>query len=353
MSIFSSNAKRTPRSGYSLLEVLLALALSVVVFAAIAMGIQTHLSGLTRQKVMIERKQIARAVLAMMANDLRSGIQYKAADYSGLENLAKTQQMMTNGMLDMMSDPTAGTADPADGGGTSAGAAGATGSPSAGAANGGANAGGGNTGGATSSGSTSSASSGSTSEEESDVMNEEEVSFRPAMLGNESVVMIDISRLPRLDQYNPLIASSQTLAQSPSDVKSVAYFFSDSAGGAQPALEFETAAPGGLYRRDIDRAVAAYMGEVDLLSNPDNFTQLVASEVAEVRFRYFDGSDWQTTWDSADSGGFPMAIEISLIIDPARSSTNNTTYSYSGFDRNTMEQFRTVVHIPVSEPIEE
>ena len=63
------------RDGYSLLELLLALALSVVVFSTIATAVQTHLVGLSKQKVMIERKQIARSVLAMMANDLRAGIQ--------------------------------------------------------------------------------------------------------------------------------------------------------------------------------------------------------------------------------------------------------------------------------------
>ena len=337
------------RRGYSLLEVLLALALSVVVFAAIASAIQIHLAGLTKQKVLIERKQIARAVLTMVANDLRAGIQYKAADYSGLENLVKTQQLMANSMLGAA--PAAGaatggaTAGVASGTATSgnAGTTGTTGTTGGGAAA---------AGGAGASG-TGSNSSTATEDEETEIIDEENVSFRPALIGSANVIMIDISRLPRLDQYNPMIASAEALVQSPSDVKSIAYFYSDTDGGMAEKIQFDNTAPGGLYRREIDRAVAAYMGDIQLLSAPDPFTKLMAAEVAQVQFRYFDGSDWKTSWDSVDEGGFPVAIEINLVIDPARSSTNNTTYSYGGFDRQTMENFRTVVYLPVSEPVVE
>ncbi len=340
------------RRGYSLLEVLLALALSVVVFAAIATAIQIHLAGLTKQKVLIERKQIARAVLTMVANDLRAGIQYKAADYSGLENLVKTQQLMTNSMLGA-APATGAAAGNATAGGTSgtgtsgnAGTAGSTGATGGGAAA----AGGAGSAGASGAGSNSSTATG---DEETEIIDEENVSFRPAMIGSANVIMIDISRLPRLDQYNPMIASAESLVQSPSDVKSIAYFYSDTDGGMAEKIQFENTAPGGLYRREIDRAVAAYMGDIQLLSAPDPFTKLVAAEVAQIQFRYFDGTDWKSSWDSVDEEGFPVAIEINLVIDPARSSTNNTTYSYGGFDRQTMENFRTVVYLPVSEPVVE
>ena len=301
------------RAGYTLLEVLLALALSVIVFSALASATRLHLVSLTKQKVVIERKQIARSVLNMIGNDLRAGIQYKAADYSGLENLVKTQELMIAGELPTGDELSASEAssvaeDDSEDESEDEGA-----------------------------------------EEDSQVIVEEEVSFRPTLIGSESVVMIDISRLPRLDQYNPLIASADTLAQSPSDVKSLAYFVSESEGGMEQEIEFDKAAPGGLYRREIDRAVAAYMGDYQMLDSPDQYTQLVAPEVAQISFRYFDGIDWLTEWDSAEMGGFPSAIETSIVIDPSRSSFNNTTYSYGGFDQTTMEMYRSVVHLPAAE----
>jgi type II secretory pathway pseudopilin PulG len=289
---------QSSRRAFSLLEVVLALGLSVVLFAAITAAIQLNLSGLTKQRIRIERKQIARASLAMMANDLRAGIQYKAADFSGLDNLVKSQSMMLGSLM---------------------GAEGTEEVPN--------------------------------EEVGSEVYDEELVSYRPLFLGTEMSVMLDISRMPRLDQYNPLVASSQGMAQTPSDIKSIAYFVSLSDGGIQTEVQFSPTVPGGLYRREIDRAVAAYMGDVGMPAEPDIYSQLVSSEIAQLNFRYFDGADWLTNWNSEEQGGFPLAIEITIVIDPARTSANNQTYSFTGYDQQTMEQYRQVVHLPVSEPI--
>lgn len=288
----------TGRRGYSLLEVLLALALSVVVFSAIAMAIRIHLVALTKQQAMIERKQIARSVMTMVANDLRAGIQYKATDYSGLENLIASQQLTAGSMVPAEAEEEAAEAEP----------------------------------------------------EESEVYDEELVSFRPTLIGTDNVLMMDISRLPRIDQYNPLIASSNAIAHSPSDVKSVGYFVSNAMPLIDEAIDFESAAPGGLYRREIDRAYAAYVEDFGLVDQPDPQTKLIASEVAQIAFRYWDGESWQESWDSVENGGFPPAIEITLVIDPARTSDANTTYAFAGFDVQTMEMYSQVVHLPVADP---
>lgn len=303
-----SHGRLSLREAFSLLEVVLALGLSVVLFAAITAAIQLNLSGLAKQRIRIERKQIARASLAMMANDLRAGIQHKAADFSGLDNLVKSQSMMLGSLLgeeaagELPAEEVPAGEVPAE-------------------------------------------------EGESEVYDEELVSFRPLFLGTEMSVMLDISRMPRLDQYNPLVASSQGLSHTPSDIKSIAYFVSLSDGGLETEVQFSPTVPGGLYRREIDRAFAAYMGDEGLPADPDVYCQLVSSEIAQLGFRYFDGSDWLPNWNSEEMGGFPLAIEITIVIDPARTSANNQTYSYTGFNQQTMEQYRQVVHLPVSEPM--
>jgi type II secretory pathway pseudopilin PulG len=288
--------RRTKRSGYTLLELLLALGLTVIVIGAIGSAIQLYIVALTKQQAKIERKQIARSVIAMIANDLRAGIQYKAADYSSLENLVATQQMMIQGPPP--SEEAGTEEEPADSG----------------------------------------------------IIVEEEVSFRPTLIGTDNVIMMDISRLPRLDQYNPLVATAESLVQTPSDVKSLAYFVALNNGGIETQVDFgQPVAPGGLYRREIDRAVAAYMGDYDLISNPDAYTKLIASEIAQVSFRYFDGEDWQDEWDATENGGFPTAVEVTIVIDPERSAPGSQSYSYTGLDRNTMEAYRSVVHLPISD----
>jgi len=286
------------RSGYTLMELLLALGLSVVVVLAIGLAIQIYMVSLTKQQARIERKQIVRSIFAMIGNDLRAGVEYKPADYSGLVS----QLSDLPGLSQTAEEEFEELEEPEE------------------------------------------------SEEVEAVIVEEEVAFRPTLLGSQSVVMIDISRLPRLDQYNPLVAAADLETQTPSDIKSLAYFVSLNKGGIEEQLDFaESRAEGGLYRREIDRSVANYMGDYQLLSEADQYTRLVAHEIAEIGFRYYDGEEWQSEWDSAEAGGFPSAIEITIVIDPERSAASSQSYSYAGPDEETAEFYRYVVHLPMTD----
>ena len=303
------------RSGYTLLELLLALGLSVIVVGAIATATQVYMVSLTTQQVRIERKQLVRSIFGMIGNDLRAGLEYKyePADYAGLD-LALYNQLSQLLPPDSDSDSDTGEVD------------------------------------------TGSGTTGSVPEDiESDIVVEDEVSFRPTLFGSRSAIMIDISRLPRLDQYNPLVAAADLETQTPSDVKSLAYFVSLDKGGIEEQVDFaESRAPGGLYRREIDRAVANYANEVELITQADDFTRLLAHEIAEIGFRYFDGESWDTQWDSTEEGRFPTAIEITLVVDSERSAANSVTYSYGGPNQETAEVFKYVVHLPVTDlPSEE
>lgn len=317
------------RRGFTLLELILALALSVVIMSAIATSIFVCVSTLTEQQKEIENKQVARNVVAMVSNDLRAALQYKPADVSGLENLALSQAM-TAGM---------GLTDPADG------AAAGGGTPEDGAAPGDS--------GATTPPATTAAPDSTGGTEAMDP--EDCVSCRPTMIGTTEVLMVDISRLPRIDEYNPLVAMRNDPAL-PSDVKGITYFIAEPNGqgttGSRRDRMFtdEVEQMGGLYRRQIDRAVAAYAGEETAISNVDNYTNLIAPEVAELSFRYFDGNDWQDAWDSVEMDRFPMAIEIVLVLDPARLTSERGTYSYNGFNEETMQRIRKVIHLPIAEP---
>ena len=286
------------RRGYTLLELLISLALTLVVMGIIANSIRLYMVTMSKHQAAIERRIVARAVLDMIRNDLRAAMQYKDNDYSGLNDLLKTQQAIT------------------------------------GAANG------------------AEEEEEEEEEDEDPVADEDAVAYRPSLIGTSNALILDINRLPRLDQYNPFVDSTMDAVSTPSDVKSVTYYASMSGGGMQDNLEFaEARAPGGLYRREIDRAVAEYRGDARLSFSPDKFTQLVAPEIAEIRFSYFDGEDWRAEWNSADDNGFPLAVRIELVIDPQR-AVETTGYQYSGFDRENMERFSLTVHLPLAEIIQ-
>lgn len=268
------------RKGYTLLELILALSLSLVVVLGIAQATRLYLVALPRQQALIERKQIARGVGEMIGNDLRAAIQYKAQDYSGLETLVRTQLLLQQAASEKKPGP------------------------------------------------------------RDSVIDESNVAFRPTLLGDENHLLVDVSRLPRMDQYNPMIASKFDRVQTPSDIKSIAYFVS------QQSTKNSSPSPGnsnqgGLYRRSIDRAVANYRGDTGLIGAPDQFSQLIASEIIDLKFSYFDGESWTQSWNSQKQSGFPTAIEIKISINPS---------GLSNPDDGATETSRSVVHLPISEP---
>lgn len=138
--------------------------------------------------------------------------------------------------------------------------------------------------------------------------------------GSLSSLTLDVSRLPRPDEY---IAQQQSIASGqltdvPGDIKSVAYFVQIPTNtGVSDTMSEVTSTPdnggmvGGLVRREIDRAVmsnAEELGQSDQLMRTGD---LVAPEVISLEFSYFDGTQWLTDWDSS-AQGLPLLIEISL-----------------------------------------
>ena len=308
------------RSAYTLLEVLLALGLTVVIFTAIAAGIRLHLVSIAQQQLKIEQRQIARNLLTTIGTDIRSAVLYRATDYSGLENIRATalKQGGTSGITvgDFSADPL-GAFEEAE------------------AAN-----------------SQTAADSGANEEVEvDDLIQEDDVSYRPVLRGSDRSIQFDISRLPRLDQYRSFGANGgEAVASTPSDIKSISYFFSTSPSVSEPLAQLDPSiAPGGLYRREVDRAIASFAGLDGLSTNPDSVSRLLAPEVAAVRFRYFDGFDWWTSWDFDERGGLPTAVEIQLTVDPTRTVAKIA----NDFAQAQPTFYRSVVHLPLAEPREE
>ena len=303
-SVFANSWCRTRvrlRHGFTLLEVIVALALSVVVVGLLASAIRLHLITLDKQSRKIEYKQVARTVVTMVANDLRNAVQHKPIDLSVLEELAASQQAMLGNLESAGAGEAVGEAEQA-------------------------------------------------SEEEAELImaEESEVVGRSKLVGDNLVLSVDISRVPRLDEYNAL--TSGDVLRLPSDIKNITYFM-DPNNNTSTAPKFDVvsnAAPGGLYRRNIDRAFATNRGEEGVVTNLDEFAELIAPEIAQISFRYFDGEDFQDEWNSEESGGFPQAIEITIVIDPERMNAEGN-YQYGGFNPDTMERFQLVVDLPTAE----
>lgn len=78
----------TPRRGFTLIELVLAIALSIALVALLGMAIDLHLVRLDSSRTSIEQAQIARAIFDRITTDLRGTTTAPAQDMSELQNLA-------------------------------------------------------------------------------------------------------------------------------------------------------------------------------------------------------------------------------------------------------------------------
>jgi hypothetical protein len=247
----------------------------------IGVAIFLNLRSLDSKRGDVEEAQVARAVLRMMADDLRSAVQTPVID---------TSQISSSGAgSGGTGEATGGESMGEGGGGSGESGAGGSGGQASGA--------------------------GTTGTETETASNTQDIAGSTTLppvvgvYGNQYELQVDTSRLPRVDQYDPSFSQSG-IADIPSDVKTVAYFLRTTAISQEPRGQ------PGLVRRSIDRAVAEWSvagGGVASQSDGD----LLAPEVTGLEFRYFDGTQWLAEWDSEQLGGLPMAVEIVIVVDRA------------------------------------
>ncbi|MBM4002218.1 MAG: hypothetical protein FJ295_02885 [Planctomycetes bacterium] len=269
------------RGGMSLLELLLALALTVVLMAAISLAIHINLKGLDARRAELEESQLARAVLRMIADDLRGSVQYEVVDFSSVEQMASGMTGNAGALMEAV-------------------------------------------GGLAGAGSTSASSNSLTSgptENTQNIAESQAPPDTPGLYGNESEIQIDVSRLPRVDEYSEFTTPEGAIKM-PSDLKTVAYYVRQySLDGVSSPQDDVT--PGlnnqgvGLVRRELPRAISQYAianGTSDFLLQGGD---LIAPEVVGMTFRYFSGEEWLSQWDSQQMQGLPIAVEIVLMVRSA------------------------------------
>jgi hypothetical protein len=152
----------------------------------------------------------------------------------------------------------------------------------------------------------------------------------PGVNGLTNELQIDVLRLPRLDELfppspqgaTPVSTMAATNVPRPSDAKTVRYFVRQgatidaSAPAAAAITETNQDGAGGLVRQTVDRAVreiAEQSGNSQMLNSGQ---VLLAPEVSQVQFVYFDGSTVYDVWDMQERGGMPTAIEVRIWIAP-------------------------------------
>ena len=318
----------TGRGGFTLLEVLLSLGLSIVVVTVIGYAIFFHLRVLDSQRARVEQALVARGMLNLIAGDVRAAVQYKPVDVSQLEALLASVDLAT--LLasaageEMLNSAISGSGlDPATILG--AGAEGETG-------------------------------------EELELAIEGEEGPRPGLYGSSTAMQVDISRMPRRDQY--LYGLQTTANDYASDLRSVSYQLLPTEsldptlvkGVKRPDPYASQAASGGtgfsLVRSTISQTVRRYDQLVGNGGQTFGETEVLADEVSSLQFRYYDGSQgaWLEEWDTDEMESLPTAVEITIQFQFNPTGIQDAT---SSLDQVATDSYRLVVHLPLAEPPED
>src|SRR3954454_12013261 len=77
----------TSRRGFTLFEVILAIALAAVLLTLIGTAINLYLVQVDAGRTRVEEAQLARSILSMIADDIRGTTVYKPQDTSGIAQL--------------------------------------------------------------------------------------------------------------------------------------------------------------------------------------------------------------------------------------------------------------------------
>lgn len=304
------------RRGFTLLELLLALALTGLVLFAISMAVSLNMRAFHKRRSSIEQAQLARTLLRIIADDIRGSVASYEQDLSGVEKLlADSAEGAASGALDdaglegideeldvdaFLEEDSTNTIDLAAG---------------------------------------------------------ETLPSTPGIYGNQYELQIDVSRLPRIHEYQQLLAvdPADAMLDLPSDVKTVTYYVQDSgllAAGevAGPVPALGVTAQNGLVRREMDRSVTQWALQNGNLTGMQQTGDVIAPEVVGLEMSYFDGYEWRLEWDSEVEGTLPMAIQIVLVMKPP---ADPTTAGDVMLDESTLNYYRLVVRIPTGRPVEE
>jgi len=307
---------------FTLLEVLLTLAMSVVLMGLIGTAFQFYAVDMNVRNMDIQQTQMAAAVMQMIEDDLRATLHSEPADMSGLEEL--------------LSSSLGGEEEGDKSGG----------------------------------GEEEDLSAAGISMEEDIVEEMDAVPLNltsgvavlqtPGLIGNQYQIQLDLSRLPRLEEYVQMMdQTTATLQDVPSDLKTVAYYVQSddcTAGVLDSLAELDPDATdltsGGLVRRSLDRAAtleAATMGNISTLNQTGD---LLAPEVKAIEFSYWDGLTWQLEWSSDEFGELPLAVQVTIyMVDPALAATEDED-TLSSLGPESMRSFTHIVRLPMAVPIE-
>lgn len=262
--------RRGSRAGYTLLEVLLSLILVSLVLLCVTMAVHVQMRVADTGRMHVEESQLARTLLHRIAEDLRGTLPYHTASQLSLGTSSGSQPTSTSS--------------------TSA---------------------------ASDSTSSDTSNSEATDDSGTRTLLSEGVPMvlgsLPGVYGGEDWLQMDLVRLARSRRATPssIPGEEDPAALSGGDLKLVSYYLKAAPTAVSNAEASRSS--GGLVRRELDRSVVLFHNGTrsqELHAGE----ALLAPEVIALEFDYTDGIEWFHSWDTAEKGALPLAIQIWLTL---------------------------------------
>jgi type II secretory pathway pseudopilin PulG len=307
-----SAAPRRAGGGFTLLEVLTALGLSVLLATAIYGAVAIYLRVSAGDQGELERSRLVRALLRQMTLDLQSVV-FRAEEQT--ESTSESSSESSSASSSSSS--------------STSGASGST--------------------------------SGETQTIEIASVAETVQSTSLGLIGDAQKLTVHVSRPARGMNYQPVLSAGGANVRT-SDLQSITYFLANpSAGGLEGAVGQRAASgqptssgPQGLARLVGDRMAIEYADierDVETLAQA---AEIIAPEVISLQFRYFDGLSWLAEWDSVSAQRLPNAVEITLGLRRLISEEEQRAKPFDAEVRvaasEVIETRRHVVALPLAEP---
>ena len=309
------NGQQPVHHGFSLIEVLVSLALSTLLLSAVYSAISMYFHYSHAGQAEVEKNQLARVVLQRIEQDLRS-IVYRPDDPATTEEAGASS---TSGAIGGNTDQTGDSSE--------------------------------------SGSSTDDTTTETTTTEVKDPA-EAFTGSSSGLFGDTQTLVLHVSR-PRMDIISAESLNGQMVLSRTSDLKTVSYFVAGSGSGglqAAAAAHFATQTRNGsvgsqgLARMEGDRLALQLADKSGNVASLLGQTQMLAPEVTRVGYRYWDGSMWTTQWDSASYGGLPRAVEITIEMDFTPPSEFQSRFKKQA-KQEPPRTYRTVVALPLAKPI--
>ncbi len=182
--------------------------------------------------------------------------------------------------------------------------------------------------------------SGSTSASSSSTDTSSAINFNNGVYGTNNVLILSVSKVPRelnLTGVLGAVASTDPTQQATvCDLRRISYWLVPN---------------GGLAKQELMQATSNDLTTIPPdVPNPDSY--IFAPEVKDITFQYFDGVNWQDTWDGTTLGGVtgdipigpPSAIAITITFN--RPGSDQVDAPKSDLSDDSLPKYKHVVAIP-------